>query len=443
MIKLPRREPVSLAAQQRPGQQSARTPLTLDRGSLLARLLRATWQGDRFIVVKAPPGAGKTQLLAELTAQLLLRTDLSINIATGTRQAGFSVAERVASCLLRIGDADPSTNWATMPTVNLAISKMNDGPQVRELDLRIRRSTASTVTPSTVTVRTVASLKIKQDVPHDVLILDEAYQLTYSDAMVAASRFDQVVMIGDPGQIGPVVPVPTDTWSGMPGDPSQPVPIGVLATHPDTTVLSMDSTYRLGPVSTRLVAPLYDFTFTSRRPQRGADGLSELCSHDLGKVDSVADPKAMRRAADLVESMIGQDWSADTEAGPVTRPLTARDLCVVVAHNAQVTALSTMLADAAPADGDEHITVGTADQLQGGQWPVVFALDSIVGHPTAKSFQMSLGRLCVMVSRHTGNLIWVHDQGWQSKIDELEKDTREKKLGRAIRTALTRNGQTI
>ena len=70
--------------------------------------------------------------------------------------------------------------------------------------------------------------------------------------------------------------------------------------------------------------------------------------------------------------------------------------------------------------GHTDITVGTADKLQGGQWPVVIALDPIAGEETFGGHQTSMGRLVVMTSRHSARLTWAHSPAATTRLaDEV------------------------
>lgn len=63
------------------------------------------------------------------------------------------------------------------------------------------------------------------------------------------------------------------------------------------------------------------------------------------------------------------------------------------------------------------VTVGTADRLQGGQWHAVVAVDPLASAATVSDHHLSLGRLCVMASRHMTHLTWVHGSDWHDLID--------------------------
>ncbi len=78
--------------------------------------------------------------------------------------------------------------------------------------------------------------------------------------------------------------------------------------------------------------------------------------------------------------------------------------------------LTGMLEDAGLAD----VVVGTADRLQGGQWAAVVAADPLIGSNAGSPHTMALGRLAVMLSRHTTHLSWVTRTDWRDALSASE-----------------------
>ena len=82
----------------------------------------------------------------------------------------------------------------------------------------------------------------------DVCVVDEAWQMTYADLGGLGPLSPQVVLVGDPGQIAPVVTGDArrcQTWSA---GPQRAAPEALLAAYPDAvTRLRLPHTWRLGP----------------------------------------------------------------------------------------------------------------------------------------------------------------------------------------------------
>jgi hypothetical protein len=262
----------------------------------------------------------------------------------------------------------------------------------------------------------------------DVMVVDESYQATHQQVRSAMANADQVLLVGDPGQIGPVVTVRTDLYAG-PTAPHLRAP-DVFDRHPDAVVLTLPHTYRFGADTARALAPLYDFTFGSARPPRCVIGLPELASVRVNGVeDGNTDEDLLQAVVRRATSLVGRVADVDGELLAVT----AKDVAVVASHNVQVALLRGLLAE----QGHPDLLVGTADKLQGGQWEAVVALDPLAGDGQG-SHATSLGRLCVMASRHKSHLTWVHDGRWDRAIGvDASLTAADRRRAREVRQRLT------
>lgn len=384
-------------------------------GSPLARALYEVLSGTPSIVVDSPPGAGKTTLVVDLVTHLVERTDLTIGIACPTSRGAVDVAYRVAAAL----DGDQDNQVVRIQ------SKWHDH-SMEEFGISAEKFTSTAPV-----VFTVASGGYKERTV-DLLIFDEAYQTTFADFAKVADDADQVLMVGDPGQIGPVVTVDTSMLAtAIAPDTRCPE---VMQTREYNVTIPMDKTYRLGQDTVDVIAPLYDFPFTSGRPDRHLitqDGaLPEIRTV---QVDSSAGRDAftaMEAVVDQVQSLIG----STVVQGQETRVLEPKDVAVVVSHNVQLTAIGAVLRTR----GITGVSVGTADSMQGGQWHAVVALDPVFGYDLASPHSLAAGRLCVMLSRHMTHLTWVHDGVWEDALTDPVLDAREARLGLKVRRHLMR-----
>lgn len=388
--KAPRAEPSPeevTAATQVPSWQR------LVPGSVLAKALYEAVSGRRVTVIDSPPGSGKTTLLVQAALWIAANTDLTLTVAAPTRAAATSVAERLA-------DAEESAS------VVLALNGVD------------RASTPSIHTPGSgafqggagdIVVRTMTSLAMSTSTVSDLLILDEAYQSTFASLAAAAKGCQQVLMIGDPGQIGPVTTADTSVFDESDYPPHGRAP-DVLRTHPAAKVLHLPTSYRLGARTVEAIAPLYDFTFDSGRPDRAVTGHDEIESVQIDRTDPV---DLYADVARLAQGFVGQEITTDDG----TRTLTPNDVAVVAGDNLAVNGIVGFLSNLGMFPG---ITVGTADRLQGGQWHAVIAVDPLASASTVSEHHLALGRLCVMASRHMTHLTWVHGGDWRDLIDAQE-----------------------
>lgn len=359
-------------------------------GSVLAKALYEAVSGRRVTVIDSPPGSGKTTLLVQAALWLAANTDLTLTVAAPTRAAATSVAERLA-------DAEEDAS------VILALNGLQ------------RASTPTIHTPGNgafqgeagdIVVRTMTSLAMSTSTSSDLLIMDEAYQSTFANLAAAAKGCEQVLMIGDPGQIGPVTTADTSIFDDADYPPHGRAP-DVLRAHPSTKVLHLPTSYRLGARTVEAIALLYGFRFDSTRPDRAVNGHDEIESVQIDREDSV---DLYADVAHLAHSFIGQNLTTDDG----TRALTPNDVAVVAGDNQAVNGIAGFLSNLGVHPG---VTVGTADRMQGGQWHAVIAVDPLASASTVSDHHLALGRLCVMASRHMTHLTWVHSGDWRELID--------------------------
>ena len=366
---------------------------TLVPGSVLSQALYETVSGRRVTIIDSPPGSGKTTLLVNAALWLGANTDLTVTVAAPTRAAAISVAERLADV------HEQASVVLALNGVDKASSKAIHTPG----------SGAFQGEAGDIVVRTMASLAMSTSTTSDLLIVDEAYQSTFASLTAAAKGSEQVLMVGDPGQIGPVTTTDTSVFDDSPYPPHGRAP-DVLRSHPSAKVLHLPTSYRLGTRTVEAIAPLYGFSFDSSRPDRRIDGHEEIESVQIDQsnaVDLYAD------VARLAGTYVGKE--VITTDG--SRPLTPSDVCVVAGDNMAVNGIAGFLSAMGNYPG---ITVGTADRLQGGQWHAVIALDPLASASTVSEHHLALGRLCVMASRHMTHLTWVHSSDWQNLIEAHE-----------------------
>src|SRR5690606_6780385 len=97
---------------------------------------------------------------------------------------------------------------------------------------------------------------------YDMIFVDEAWQMSWSDFMLCGQITDRFVLIGDPGQIPPVVSIEVKRWETSPRAPHQPAPELILADPSlPTQLLELPACRRLPADSVDLVRPFYDFEF--------------------------------------------------------------------------------------------------------------------------------------------------------------------------------------
>ncbi|WP_182050487.1 AAA family ATPase [Changpingibacter yushuensis] len=376
-------------------------------GSPARAALAHVWAGDEVVILSSPPGAGKTEVITSIAPHLAQYADLTVTIATPTVAGAYDLAYRLKNKL------------SAFPDISVAlVGSAFNARRSRGVRLEKTHLGMSAV----IEVRTVASMKMSA-VATDVLIVDEAYQCTALDVREAAGRASQILLVGDPGQIGPVITIDTIAWDGLKDSPALRSP-DMFSTWPGAILLHLDSSFRLGTDTVRAIKPLYDFDFVSSRPPASIEGEKEISILDLGRIAQPADVSAMRRVVSRAASLVGRTY----RYGDKEKALTPADVVLMASRNEQVALLESLVA----ADkGLKGMIVGTADSLQGGQWPVGVAVDPLAGAATASDHAMTPGRLCVMCSRHIAHLTFATS----ADVTELLADSTT--IQRTVRENLT------
>jgi uncharacterized protein len=237
----------------------------------------------------------------------------------------------------------------------------------------------------------------------DVLVVDEAGQLSLANVLAVSQAARSVVLLGDPQQLSqPVQGVhpPGAEASALEhlldGHPTVPADRGVL----------LDTTYRMHPDVARFVS---DLSYESRlrvapgleRQRVDAPGALTGAGLRWVPVQHRGHATSSLEEADVVRGLVADLLSGGTWTDPKGRvaPLTAADLLVVAPYNQQVHRVRQALAAVA---GGPDVLVGTVDKLQGRQAAVVLytlATSSAADAPRGREFLLNLNRFTVAVSR--------------------------------------------
>lgn len=371
-----------------------------------AGVLYTVWSGDSGVIVCAPPGSGKTALVVLLAAALATRAGLRVAVAAQTRDQAAEIARRLGTL-----DCPAKLWWGrTQPKPN------GLGNSVA----LVTRQTGFPRSGGGVVIGTAARWLYgdPRQLAADVLIVDEAWQATYADVGAMGAFAGQIVCVGDPGQISPVVTGSTTRWADSPTGPHQPGPAALLAAHGEAlSMLTLPHTWRLGPATTALIQPVFypQLTFTSRRPPEhltdptGA-GLPEIQPVTTSADDGPTDPAMLALLADQARQLLTCTHTSNSH----TRPLTPGDVAVVTAHVGQAAGVRALLHDV------PGVLVGTANQLQGMERAAVVALHPLAGYPEVTEFAADTGRACVMLSRHRAHLRLVIDQQSRTALATVE-----------------------
>jgi hypothetical protein len=265
--------------------------------------------------------------------------------------------------------------------------------------------------------------------PFDVLLVDEAWQIAWADFLLLRRVSGRFVLIGDPGQIPPVVSIPTERWETSPNAPHVPTPELLLA---DSTLgvqlQELPGSRRLPADAVDLVRAFYDFEFGafatrderfvrlgSNGGRRPLDRALELLAStsvvgvtvptpDNGPPTEI-DNEIAKQVSLLVTRLLEREAVVSDSANTIARPITLepRHIGIVSTHRMMNTRLQSRL----PTTLQRIVRVDTPERWQGLERSVMVAVHplSSVTDPTA--FELETGRLCVMASRHRCGLMVV------------------------------------
>ena len=240
----------------------------------------------------------------------------------------------------------------------------------------------------------------------DVLVVDEAGQLSLANVLAVSHAGPALVLLGDPQQLAQ--PVRGSHPPGAGASALGHLLDGAATVPPDRGVL-LDTTYRMHPDVSGLVSDLsYDgrlHVAPGRERQRldvpgrlgvglSGSGLRWLPVEHAGCTAS--SPQEARVVADVVAALLEGTW---TDADGAVAALTAADVLVLAPYNQHVHAVRQALAGV---PGAADVLVGTVDRLQGRQAAAVvytLATSSHLQVPRGQEFLLDLHRFTVAVSR--------------------------------------------
>lgn len=386
---------------------------------------RALFGTDPLIIVKSPPGAGKTFLVECASAVAVKESGMRVIVVTPGVSQLYDVADRLleyrlprlelAHAMHRTlpnslsGRITASSGWS---------SDLNVGPGVLITNVHLL----------------TANLDKLNSGMFDLMIVDEAYQLAAKDFMPVADLAKRVMMVGDPGQLDPVISIDTSNLEASTHKIHWPSPAYVLNRFPRTPVFGLPVTRRLLQDTSDLIqASFYpDLPFHSvvnaedRRLRFAAAGIEPVIDRALDAVAAGAsivvvtvpgnapahedaDPAVAAVMAHLADRLLARqaEWVGKGL-------LTAADIGCIDPHVIAGGAISAQLRQRNRSD----IRVETVERWQGLQLPI-----SIVRHPLSRAgrptaFDLEAGRWCVSLSRHQIGCIIVARESIASVIRE-------------------------
>jgi uncharacterized protein len=325
----------------------------------------------RHLVIQGPPGSGKTYTSGRLIARLV-DAGKRVGVASTSHRAIHKLLEEVVEGAAELGVTFRGLKKASESQESRyagdGIENVFDNAECHDCDLL--GGTAWLFADG------------QHDSQLDYLFIDEAGQVSLADALAMGASARNLVLVGDPQQLGQVL-------QGTHPDESEASVLEHLlagdATIAPNRGIFLETTYRLHPDICGFISEefyesrLQPDPVTSTRTTPFGTGLRWLAvDHEGNRQDSVEEAAAVRVEVErLAAAGVGLD-----------------EIKVVAPYNAQVDRLRAVLPDA--------VEVGTVDKFQGQQARVVFySMASSSGEdvPRGLEFLFSRNRFNVAISR--------------------------------------------
>ncbi len=369
------------------------------------KLIEHVLGGGNLALVKAPPGSGKTYLLLE-AAKRAVKKRLRVAVATQTNTQADDICRRL--------DADG------VPSIRFA----GTGRPVVDLGPSVAWETKAGKLPVSPCIVVGPSAKwglVGGLLPFDVVFVEEAWQLSWSDFMLLRQVAGRFVLIGDPGQVPPVVSTDVSRWVTAPRAPHEAAPEVLLEEGVESLRLSLPATRRLPSDTVDLIESFYDFRFDALaqpgervvepngRSRDAADAALDLLREGTavgltlptpdGGPPLECDLEVAEAAVHLAARLLARETTCVIDGE--RRPLRPEEIGLCATHRIMNGAMEMRL----PAKLKGKVAVDTPERWQGLERKVLIMVHPLSGVVTPSDFDLETGRLCVMASRHKAGLI--------------------------------------
>ena len=367
----------------------------------------------KLAVIKAPPGSGKTHTLLSVISHWVSTERMRIAVGTQTSAQALDVANRFA----QDHPAVPIFLW---------LKSSGSDPEDAHPRIRIIRRPDELSDYPCVVVATVSKFGYATThQPFDVLAIDESWQMAWESFMATAPVSKRFMMIGDPGQIPPVVRVEPKRWETASRAPHLPAP-QVVANDPELSEQTfwgaLPACRRLPNESVTWIKGFYDFDFHPYSPV-GTKGIriptsSGYSDRLIGLLKESApiglqlptpefgpplelDKELATSISDFAHYLLSSDTEICDNDNGTWRKLQPADIGIAATHRVLNAEINRSLKAEYRSSG---VRVETPERWQGLQRPVMLIAHPLSGVVKPSGFDLDPGRLCVMASRHQSAL---------------------------------------
>ncbi|MCP9826277.1 TM0106 family RecB-like putative nuclease [Synechococcus sp. EJ6-Ellesmere] len=375
---MPELEPINTRTRQDPGSTAS------DLASFLA-----TADGVA-LALQGPPGTGKTTVTAEVITQL---------VAQGQRVAVSSNSHPAINHLLRRCQVAMESNGSKARVVKCTGSSPRPDDEQAFDGTGISCVLQKDLRPEMAVVGGTVFVFAKHvEEPFDLLVIDEAGQVSLANLLAMASCARNILVVGDQQQLS------QPTRAAHPGDSGLSCLDYVMEHHavvPPDRGLFLATSWRMAPPLAQVVSELfYKGELTAARANSAnrvewsgpAQGLLFLPSLHSG--NSTGSDEEVDQVAALVAALRGQPFQRAVRDGIESGVLDWSEILITAPYNVQVSLLKRRLGPEA--------RIGTVDKFQGQEAAV--AIHSLTSSdaeqaPRGLGFLLDPHRLNVAISR--------------------------------------------
>lgn len=384
------------------GQNEGDHLVTPDEDTVAAIERLALQLDHSVLAVQGPPGSGKTHRAAEMILTLV-RAGKRVGVTSNSHKVIKSVLRKISERASKTGQALGILHIDNREAedANAPFEFSKSYPEVRA------RLEARTLDVVGGTSWAWATEHLHGAV--DVLVVDEAGQMSLANVLAVSTAARSLILFGDPAQLDQ-----PQKGSHPPGADASALDhlLGDSLTMPPERGVFL-------PITRRLCPAICDFTsqvfyegrlepFAGLENQRisgpnpfNGSGLRFVPVTHYGNTNQSGEEVTCVR--EIVASLLENSTQFFDSEG-IPRALKARDILVVAPYNAQMSALRTALSEYT------DLEVGTVDRFQGMEAPIVIysmTSSSAEDAPRGLEFLYSLNRLNVATSRAQALVILV------------------------------------
>ena len=352
-----------------------------------ARRLALDLDGS-YLAIQGPPGSGKSTVGAQIIVDLV-EAGKSVGVTANSHRVFGELLAKVSREAEKRGIA-----------VRIGQRSREDDVIPGAMPLDTSRAVTSLQAETFDVIGGTTWLWARADVESsvDVLVIDEAGQMSLADALAASTCAQNLVLLGDPQQLnqplkGVHPPGAERSALGhvLDGERVMPADRGIF----------LDGSWRLHPdISAYTSEVFYEGRLRSHpgRERLSLAGCAPLSGTGIRFVSvsheghSNSSPEEALAIAGLIEALLGSG-ARYTDANGDRHPITRSDILVITPYNAQVAEISAAL---------PGLRVGTVDKFQGQEAPISIysmASSSAAEAPRGMEFLYNLNRLNVATSR--------------------------------------------